>query len=173
MPKDPAMTSRHETTVLVVDDEVPVRRAVARMLAADGFTIAEAGTSESALRVFEMDSTEIVVLDLLLDEGAAWQKLVKEMIDLDPEVAIVVYSAHVDKQAALDALHLRVDAVVEKPDAAGLRRAVLTAWESLEEVRGARAKLRQTCVRVEAMLDQMEAITRAARRDERSSPPSP
>jgi hemerythrin-like metal-binding protein/PAS domain S-box-containing protein len=63
-----AVGYRGAGTVLVVDDEEPLRTAAARALQRIGFTILEAGDGLEALRVFEANRAQIrlIVLDLTM-----------------------------------------------------------------------------------------------------------
>ncbi len=54
--------------VLVVDDEQPIRRAVARQIRKLGYRALEAGTARQALEVIEADSVDIVMTDLAMPD---------------------------------------------------------------------------------------------------------
>ena len=53
---------RKERTVLVVDDEPPIRELASRILLRDGYTVLVAGSGEEALRVAEENSDTIGLL---------------------------------------------------------------------------------------------------------------
>ena len=59
-----ANTLRRPLKILVVDDEVAVRRGVCVALAATGFVVKEARTGEEALEAIQYDRFELVLLDM-------------------------------------------------------------------------------------------------------------
>ena len=58
----PDEVQRKEGTVLVVDDEMPIRELASRVLSRDGYTVLEAGSGEEALRVAEENKDTIGLL---------------------------------------------------------------------------------------------------------------
>ena len=52
--------------VLVVDDDVPVRRMLERSLSAEGFTVRAAADGGSALAMAEQEAPDVVVLDVAM-----------------------------------------------------------------------------------------------------------
>src|SRR5438034_3850484 len=55
---------RHMVSVLVVDDDAPVRRMLERTLAAEAYSVATAGDGGAALAAIERSVPDVVVLDL-------------------------------------------------------------------------------------------------------------
>lgn len=54
------------TTVLVVDDEAPLRRVLERALTRMGFRVIGAGTAESALELLTSERPDAILLDIHL-----------------------------------------------------------------------------------------------------------
>ncbi|HEX7135946.1 MAG TPA: response regulator [Iamia sp.] len=101
------------STVLVVDDEPQIRRALAVNLAARGYVVHQAGTGREALRAASAHHPDAVVLDLGLPDIdgidvirglRGWSKV--------PIVILSVRDAERDKVEALDA---GADDYVTKP----------------------------------------------------------
>lgn len=80
-------------TILVVDDDAKTRRAIAKMVAACGFTPLEAGDGSEAIHLFAAHSQEIVAatLDLMMPEtnGRATLAMLSEFA---PTLPIVISS---------------------------------------------------------------------------------
>ncbi len=92
------------STVLVVDDDVQVRRFLRTTLAAHGHAVAEAGTVAEAIDAIRRARPAVVLLDLGLPDGDGLAVL--RAIPAEERPPIIVLSAHGqegDKVIALDA----------------------------------------------------------------------
>ena len=90
--------------LLLVEDDEPTRRAVSANLTAHGYRVREAADGEDALRLWEQNRPDLVLLDLGLP-GIDGQAVVRR-IRRDSTTPIIILSAHDqerDKVAALDA----------------------------------------------------------------------
>ena len=124
------------TRVLVVDDEAPIRRALAANLKARGYDVDLAETGEQALELVARHHPDVVLLDLglpgmdgleVIDGLRGWTQV--------PIVVLSARGAERDKVAALDA---GADDYVSKPFGmdellARLRAAVRRALPAEEE----------------------------------------
>ncbi|MGC2522735.1 MAG: response regulator [Stellaceae bacterium] len=100
-------------TVLVVDDEPPIRRLLRTTLSANDYRVVEADDGASALRLTALEKPDLVILDLgLPDRGGL--DLIGE-IRKTSRVPIVVLSARHDERAKVAALDLGADDYVGKP----------------------------------------------------------
>jgi len=89
--------------ILLVDDEVPIQRALAPLLRARGYEVDIAGTGSEALKIVRARPPDLVVLDLGLPDIEGPE--VCRRIRTESAVPIVVLSARggeADKVAALD-----------------------------------------------------------------------
>ncbi|MGH7725034.1 MAG: response regulator [Candidatus Eiseniibacteriota bacterium] len=103
--------------VLVVEDELPIRRFLRSSLSGAGYRVIEAGTAEDGLREAATRSPDLIVLDLGLPDGDGLS--VTRRVREWSSVPIVVLSARgqeSDKVAALDA---GADDYVTKPFGVG------------------------------------------------------
>src|SRR5216683_7159542 len=96
------------TTVLVVDDEPIVRDVVVRYLQRDGFDTLEAADGESARRLIEDGSPQLVVLDVMLPgtDGLALCRWIRSRGEL-PVIMLTARGEAADRidRAALEAEH--------------------------------------------------------------------
>jgi len=101
------------TSVLVVDDERQIRRALSLNFSARGYTVTEAGSGEAALSQIADDRPDIVLLDLGLPgmNGIA----VIEALRGWTSVPIIVLTARDDERSKVLALEAGADDYVTKP----------------------------------------------------------
>jgi len=106
-------------TILLVEDEDPLRRPVAKMLQKTGFTVLEAVDGNAALRILR--STERFIDLLLLDislPGAPSREVFEQAKRLRPEMKVIVTSAYSEQMAATS-LAGTVEHFVRKPYGVG------------------------------------------------------
>jgi two-component system KDP operon response regulator KdpE len=100
-------------TVLVVDDEPPIRRLLRTSLAASGCRIIEAEDAAGAMRVLATEQADLIILDLGLPDKSGLE-LISE-IRKTSAVPIVALSARHDERSKVEALDLGADDYVSKP----------------------------------------------------------
>ena len=101
------------TTILVVDDEPQIRRALRTSLEAHGYTVQTAGTGEEAVVAAAEISPDLVFLDLGLPDldGTEVIRRVRSFSEV-PLIVLSVRDRQTDKGSALDA---GADDYVAKP----------------------------------------------------------
>ena len=101
------------TTVLVVDDEPIVRDVVVRYLQRDGFDTLEAADGESARRLIEDGSPQLVVLDVMLPgtDGLALCRWIRSRGALP----VIMLTARGEEADRIVGLELGADDYVTKP----------------------------------------------------------
>ena len=99
--------------ILLVDDEVPIQRAVAPLLRSRGYHVEIAGTGREALEMVRARAPDLIVLDLGLPDldGAE----VCRRVRADSSVPIVVLSARGSESDKVASLDLGADDYVTKP----------------------------------------------------------
>jgi two-component system KDP operon response regulator KdpE len=102
-----------QPTVLVVDDEPPIRRLLRTTLTAAGYRVAEAETAAGGLRSLAVEKPDLVILDLGLPDHSGIELIAE--IRKASQVPIVVLSARHDERAKVAALDLGADDYVAKP----------------------------------------------------------
>jgi two-component system, OmpR family, KDP operon response regulator KdpE len=101
------------TTVLVVDDEPQIRRALRTSLEAHGYEVQMAGTGEEAIQIAAERGPDLVVLDLGLPDLDG--RVVIERLRSFSETPVIVLSVR-DRQAdKIGALDAGADDYVTKP----------------------------------------------------------
>ena len=53
--------------LLVIDDEDPIRRLLARMIELEGYNVSQAADCQSALKLLRKQSFDVVLCDVFLD----------------------------------------------------------------------------------------------------------
>lgn len=100
-------------TVLVVDDEPPIRRLLRTTLSANDYRVVEADGAASALRLAGQEKPDLVILDLGLPDRGGLDVIGE--IRKTSRVPIIVLSARDDERAKVAALDLGADDYVGKP----------------------------------------------------------
>ena len=100
---------RGSGTVLVVDDELAVRKAACRILELVGFDVLEAADGTSALEIFrrDIDSIRFVLLDLTMPGKSGFETL-ESLRQLKRDVIVILSSGY--HPASDDDLKLRITA---------------------------------------------------------------
>ncbi|MBB5748600.1 DNA-binding response OmpR family regulator [Micrococcus sp. TA1] len=101
------------TTVLVIEDERPLLRALQLALQANGYTVVTAPTASSALASLSQEAVDVIVLDLGLPDLDG-QDLIPRVRTMTTVPLLVLSARHASAQkvAALDA---GADDYVTKP----------------------------------------------------------
>ena len=100
-------------SVLVVDDEPPIRRFLRTSLVASGYRIVEAEDAAGALRSLAIEKPDLVILDLGLPDKSGLELIAE--IRKNSTVPILVLSARHDERSKVEALDLGADDYISKP----------------------------------------------------------
>ena len=100
--------------ILVVDDDEGVRTFLAEALEADGHDVQQASDGAAAIRRLEAESFHVLVTDLRMPvmDGMA---LVRRARAEQPELEIVVLTAHGTIETAIEAMKLGAFDYLQKP----------------------------------------------------------
>jgi DNA-binding response OmpR family regulator len=107
--------------LLVVEDDERTRTFLADNLAADGYKVATASAAGEGLRAIEVRSPQLVVLDLLLEDGNGLELLDRVRGSdglasrIDPDLPIIVLSGRTDETDRLRGFDRGADDFVPKP----------------------------------------------------------
>ncbi len=115
-------------SILIVDDEEPVRRMVMSLVEARGFTALEAESAERALDLVNEETVDLVITDLRMS-GMDGLSLAKSLLERDPDRPVLLMTAHADLESARRAVDIGVYEYFVKPFhvndlAAGVKRAL-------------------------------------------------
>jgi len=100
-----------KTTVLLVEDDLPVSQALGHALASENYAIVPAANSREALKGFAEHSIDVALLDLNLGKENGWD-IYQRLASLRPQLPIFVMSATPDQFPCPLA---SAPAVLEKP----------------------------------------------------------
>ncbi|WP_395834147.1 sigma-54-dependent transcriptional regulator [Archangium violaceum] len=100
--------------VLVVDDEPSIRFGIRHFLEAQGLAVLEAEGCRQARTLFRQDRPDVVLLDYRLPDGTAFD-LLPELRAVDPSIPVLVLTAHVSLDTAIQAIKLGAEHFLPKP----------------------------------------------------------
>lgn len=167
------------TTVLVVDDEEPIRTALRKFLTQQGYEVATAADGREALAVLHRQKVACMLLDVRLP-GVSGVDLVPQIMEMEPNLALLMLTAVNDatsaalcmQRGAMDYLTkpIELNELAKAIQRALRRRATILEQQNLNqwlkeevavrsaEVRSERAKLERLSVAtLEALVNALEA----------------
>lgn len=103
------------TTILIVDDEVRMRKLIKDFLTKNDYKTLEAGDGEEAIEVFEENKEKIslILLDVMMPKLDGWSVLRK--IRTESQVPVMMLTARGEEQDELFGFELGVDEYISKP----------------------------------------------------------
>jgi len=101
-------------TILVVDDEEPLRRLLQKELACDNREVLVAGDALDAVEMLRNHLFDVIILDLRLP-GVTGLELLVEVKKIVPHAEVVMISGHGDIDTAVQAMKLGAYDFVQKP----------------------------------------------------------
>jgi two-component system response regulator RegA len=117
------------TSILLVDDSTAFRERLARAFRQRGYTVLTAGNYDQAMHVATKQMPEFAVVDLRMP-GRNGLELVRDLIQLDDSVRVLVLSGFGSIATAVDAVKLGAVTFLPKPADAD---DILAAFERAEE----------------------------------------
>jgi signal transduction histidine kinase len=115
-------------TILVADDEKPIRSLIAKILSDAGYTVIEASNGKETLELYreQPDRISLVVLDLVMPEMGGRQCL-SELLTLNPQAKVLIASGHLSEETTTDLRAAGARGFLKKPfDMTALLREVRT-----------------------------------------------
>ena len=102
-------------SILVVDDEIRMRKLIKDFLVAKGYSILEAEDGEKALEIFENEKEKIdlIILDVMMPKQDGWSVLRK--IRQSSQVPVIMLTARGEEQDELFGFELGADEYISKP----------------------------------------------------------
>ncbi len=90
-------------TILIVDDEENLRKTLSRILSKAGYSVTTASSGEEALRLMQAGAFELAFIDLLMP-GIGGLKLLGELRQRNPEMPVLILTAHATLESAIEAV---------------------------------------------------------------------
>ena len=100
--------------ILLVDDEVHIRKFVSLILKQIGQpVIAEAGNGEEALRAYQSDKPDIVLLDVNMPRMDGMETL-RKLKETDPDCVVIMLTSLANRESVERALELGAAGYIRK-----------------------------------------------------------
>ncbi len=100
--------------VLIVDDEEIIRDVLETLLEREGYEVTSAETGTEALKAFEADPHDLVLLDLMLPDRSGLEVL-REIRRRDPDAVVVIVTAYSSIEGAIEAMREGAFHYIPKP----------------------------------------------------------
>jgi len=101
-------------SILVVDDEPPIRKLLRVGLGSQGYAVSEAPNAKAAIELMQTERPDLILLDLGLPGMTGLELLGKWRAD-GLDVPVVILSSRTDEAGIVSALELGADDYVTKP----------------------------------------------------------
>ncbi len=102
------------TRILVVDDEAEIRSLLGAVLQSKGYEVVTADDGAAALQQIQREHPAVVLMDLSMPRMGGMDAL-PEIKRLDPEVPVIICTAHADLATAVRAMKLGAYDYLTKP----------------------------------------------------------
>ena len=103
---------KEPATILIVDDEVVIRELCEKAL--KGYRVFQAGNCTEALAVYEHETIDLVLTDVMMPGGTGLD-LLRQVKVIDPTAVVVIMTGFVEKDIILGALKEGADDFINKP----------------------------------------------------------
>jgi DNA-binding NtrC family response regulator len=120
------------TKIMVVDDEVNIREALAALLEEDGYEVAASASAEEAMERLGREPFDIVISDLRM-EGRSGLDLLQSLRETSPATEVIILTAYGTVEGAVEAMKLGAYDYISKP--IDRRRLSLLIDKALEKQR--------------------------------------
>jgi two-component system, OmpR family, response regulator len=113
-----ALDKERRQTVLVVDDEAPMRAFLEKLLVKKGYAVVAAGDGPSALAELERRPFDVMALDVRLPGMGGKDVLARARAE-HPEVAVIIMTAYPSEESVVDCMGQGAARFLIKPFTAG------------------------------------------------------
>jgi two-component system, NtrC family, nitrogen regulation response regulator NtrX len=126
-------------TILIVDDEEPVRRTFAEWLAAlPECRVLVAGDAEEALRLANQHGIDLAILDWNLGAGNDGLRLLEDLSVFQPDIVAILVTGYAHQATPLDALRMGVRDYLDKNQDLNRDTFLASVRKQLERIRPAK-----------------------------------
>ncbi|MFB3925308.1 MAG: sigma-54-dependent transcriptional regulator [Syntrophales bacterium] len=149
--------------VLVVDDDSSILKVIKMRLEAEGYEVTTAGDAQSAIRYMDEKEFDLALVDLKLAKANGIE-LMESLHNIDPELPVVILTAHGTIESAVEAMKKGAYSYVTKPF--NNRELLLQIQNGIEkarlskEVRRLRGIVKQNQLEFENIIGQSEPMKR-------------
>src|SRR5581483_11958559 len=131
-------------TILIVDDEEPVRKTFREWLEGAGFhcRILTAADAEGALLLANQHSTDLAILDWNLGAGHDGLRLLEDLYLFNPDIVAIMITGFAHQGTPLDAMRMGVRDYLDKNQDLDRERFLAAVSRQLERIRPAKRERR-------------------------------
>src|SRR3974390_2375129 len=109
-----ASTTTFHANILVIDDEAGIRESLEVLLSLEGYSVRTASDGGQGLRMLEMASFDLVLLDLALP-GQSGLDLLPQIKERQPETPVIMITAYGTVENVGEAIRAGAENFVQKP----------------------------------------------------------
>lgn len=110
----PSNTGIEQIRVVLVDDEEAIRKATRQWLNLAGIEVEDFASAKAALACLDPESSQVIVSDIRMP-GMDGMEFAREVQRLDPDIPVLLVTAHGDVRMAVEAMRDGVYDFIEKP----------------------------------------------------------
>jgi two-component system, OmpR family, KDP operon response regulator KdpE len=105
------MTSK----IIVVDDEQAIREALGRKLTRDGFAVTLCETGQDALRAFNTERPDLVILDIIMPDGMDGLQVCRRIREVADTPVMMLSANAISEDDIIEGLNAGADEYLIKP----------------------------------------------------------
>lgn len=124
------MTKTAKSTVLIVDDEEGIVESLTGILEDDGYAVMSASSGEEALKRFDEQTPDLILLDVWMP-GMDGIETLKHIREKNSNTSVIMVSGHSNIDTAVDAIKLGAYDFLEKP--LSLEKVLILVKRALEK----------------------------------------
>jgi len=102
------------TKILIIDDEIDICEMLKSFFEARGYTVIYAITGQGGIDAFEVESPQVIMLDLCLKDMWGLEVL-KKVRNTDKACIVIIITASASESDRLKAMELGADYYIDKP----------------------------------------------------------
>ena len=100
--------------LLIVEDEETLRESLKRVFQREGYQVVAVGSAETARELFEEESYDLIVTDIILP-GITGIELLKRVKEVHPEQIVIIITAYASLETAVETLRAGAYDYIVKP----------------------------------------------------------
>ncbi len=104
----------YKALIHLIDDEPIIHDVLGQLLETEGYQVEISSSGEEALKKFEEQKFDLVLLDLLMP-GIDGLEVLKEIKKFDPEAPVIIITAYASVESALSAIKMGAYDYIQKP----------------------------------------------------------
>lgn len=120
---------KDEFNILIVDDEANIRESLKIILELEGYRIFDADSGEEAIKIFQSNKIDLVLLDLKM-KGMSGEETLKHIKDINSETMVIILTGYATLDSSLEAIKYGAYDYLKKPVGVDdIRRLVFKAYD--------------------------------------------